>query len=233
MIYGVVLAGGSGTRMKSSIPKQFLMLEGEPVIIHSLKVFANSEKIDCVILAVPKEHIECTKEIVNKYLKAKINIVCGGKDRNESLMNVLNFIEKSSGIDEKTIVVTHDAVRPFVSEKMIEDNISAMDECDACDTCIPSTDTIIESLNGNFASAMPNRTVLYQCQTPQTFKAQALKELYNSLSEEEKATLTDAGKIFFIRNKKVKIVMGDVSNMKITYPGDISLAEAIIKERRK
>lgn len=233
MVYGAVLAGGSGTRMNTSVPKQFLMLGGEPVIVHTLRAFVNSPKIDKVILAVPKEHIEKASEIIKKYLGSDIKIVSGGENRNESLMNVLAFIENNFGMDEETIVVTHDAVRPFVSERMIEENVESMSVYNACDTCIPATDTVIESLGGETVSAMPERQSLYQCQTPQTFKALKLKNLYNSLTAEEKKTLTDTGKIFFIRNEKVKIVMGDVSNLKITYPVDIALAEAILKERKK
>lgn len=233
MVFGIVLAGGSGSRMNTVVPKQFMMLSGKPVIIYSVEKFLNSPEIDRVIIAVPSDDTEYAKELLKKYLGKPVDTVVGGADRNSSLMNVLNFLEREYGMNEDTIVVTHDAARPFVSERIIADNVEAMKKYDACDTCIPASDTIIESFNGKTASAMPDRSRLYQCQTPQTFKALKLKKLYSSLTESEKEKLTDAGKIFFLRKEKVGIVLGDIRNMKLTYSGDIALAEVIAKERKE
>ena len=127
--------------------------------------------------------------------------------------------------------ITHDAVRPFVTYRIIEDNIKAAKEFGACDTVIPATDTIVESTDGNSVSSIPNRASLYQGQTPQSFKALKLKELYESLEESEKAILTDAAKIFVIKGETVSLVRGENSNIKITYPYDLTVAESLLKQQ--
>lgn len=229
MIFAIVLAGGSGSRMKSELPKQFMPLGGKPVAYYSLNTFFNSDKIDRVLFVTPNSYLELGEEISEKYFSSDIDVLAGGDDRNESLMNAIKFIEKNYSLDENTVVLTHDAARPFVSEKMIEDNIAAMADADACDTCISAVDTVIEA-KGGFATAMPERSSMLYCQTPQTFKAKKLKELYYSLSEQQKKTLTDAGKIFFLCGQKVKIAEGSQDNIKITYPKDFDLAEAILRK---
>lgn len=228
MVFAVVLAGGNGSRMGSDIPKQFVDLLSKPVIYYSLNTFEKSEYTDKTILVVPKEYISLGEEISAKYFSSSVYVTNGGSDRNESLMNALQFIEENFGAHEDTIVVTHDGARPFVSERMIKENVEAMKEFNACDTCIESTDTVIEAKNG-IAVSMPERKFVFRCQTPQTFKALKLKEYYNSLSEKEKSALTDAGKIFFLKGEKVKIVEGDQNNIKITYPEDLLLAKGILE----
>ncbi len=229
MVFALVLAGGSGSRMGADMPKQFIDLLSKPVIYYSLNTFEKSEYIDKTVLVVPKEYISLGEEISRKYFSSRVFVTTGGSDRNESLMNAVAFIEKNFGADDETVVVTHDGARPFVSERMIKENVEAMREFNACDTCIESTDTVIEAKD-SVATSMPERKFVFRCQTPQTFKALKLKEHYNSLSEEEKATLTDAGKIFFLKGEKVKIVKGDQNNIKITYPEDLMLARSILEQ---
>ena len=136
---------------------------------------------------------------------------------------------KKYGIDENTIVVTHDAVRPFVTYRMIRDNIEMAKRFGACDTVIPATDTIVVSEDGEIISAIPDRTKVYQGQTPQSFKAKSFMELYEGLDEDTKKILTDAAKVFLINGEKVHLVKGENYNIKITYPYDIAVAEALLK----
>ena len=230
MVFGVVLAGGSGSRMGADLPKQFMELCSKPVICYSLDTFLKSEYIDKTVLVVPKDYLPLAEEISRKYFACDVYVTAGGSDRNESLMNAIAFIEENFGADEETVVVTHDGARPFVSERMIKENVEAMREFDACDTCIESTDTVIEAKDG-VAFAMPERQYIFRCQTPQTFKALKLKEYYNSLTDEQKSALTDAGKIFFLKGEKVKIVAGDQNNIKITYPSDLDFARNILEKQ--
>ena len=144
-------------------------------------------------------------------------------------MNAIAYIEKNYRLDDDTIIVTHDAVRPFVTYRIIQDNIKAAKEFGACDTVIPATDTIVESCDKLTISSIPNRANLYQGQTPQSFKAKKLKELYDELTEDEKEILTDAAKIFVIKGENVSLVDGEISNIKITYPYDLTVAEALLK----
>ena len=143
-------------------------------------------------------------------------------------MNSINYIDENYGIDEESIIITHDSVRPFVTHRIIEDNIKAAKKYGACDTVIPATDTIVESINGTTIESIPVRDYYYQGQTPQSFNIKKLFNLINSLTDEESNILTDACKIFVL--KDVHLVDGDVTNIKITYPYDLKLANTILED---
>lgn len=232
MIYGVILAGGIGSRMGSiEKPKQFLSIGEKPVIIHTVEKFRLIKDFDEVLVLCPDDWTEYTDELIEKYIpnRTSIKVLSGGPTRNETLMNAIRYIESKGCLDDETVIVTHDAVRPFVTLRILQENIRAMEQCDACDTVIPATDTIVESLNHEDISTIPDRKFLYQGQTPQTFKAKKLKYLYENLTEEEKDVLTDAAKIFVIKGESVKLIRGETFNIKITYPYDLTVAEALIK----
>ena len=232
MIYGVILAGGIGSRMGSiEKPTQFLSIGEKPVIIHTVEKFRLIKDFDEVLVLCPDDWTEYTDELIEKHIpdRSSIKVLSGGPTRNETLMNAIRYIESKGCLDDETVIVTHDAVRPFVTLRILQENIRAMEQCDACDTVIPATDTIVESLNHGDISTIPDRKFLYQGQTPQTFKAKKLKYLYENLTEEEKNILTDAAKIFVIKGESVKLIRGETFNIKITYPYDLTVAEALIK----
>ena len=144
-------------------------------------------------------------------------------------MNAINYIEENFDIDDESVIVTHDAVRPFLTHRIINENILFAKKYGACDTVIPATDTIIQSENGEFISSIPKREFMFQGQTPQSFKMLKLKELYNGLTDNEKEILTDAAKIFVIKGEKVHLVDGEINNIKITYPYDLKVANGMLK----
>lgn len=233
MIYAGVLAGGKGTRMgRTELPKQFLNIGNKPIIVHTVEQFLICNKIDKIVIATSENWRSYTEDIIAKYYpdNEKIAIVNGGVSRNETIMNICKYIKEDSK-EEENIVVTHDAVRPFITQKIIEDNVEAIlnKEIDAVDTVIPAYDTIVESKEDELISNIPIRDFMYQGQTPQTFRVNELMENYNNLTEEEKNILTDATKIYVLKNKRVKIVMGGTFNMKITNAFDLKLANAIVK----
>ena len=235
MIFGVVLAGGIGSRMGNvDKPKQYLLVGEKPIIIHTLERFYVQNEFEKIIVLCPEEWVSHTKNLIKKYMKGteRIVVLQGGDTRNETIMNSLRYIEKEYGLDDDTIVVTHDSVRPFVTQRIIEENIKYAKEYGACDTAVAATDTIVYSQDNVLISDIPDRSKMYQGQTPQTINALKLKNLYESLTEEEKATLTDAAKIFVMKGEKVHIVDGEVFNIKITYPYDLRVAEALIREER-
>ena len=141
-VYGVVLAGGKGTRMGNvEKPKQFMEVGGKPIIIHTLEKFVVNPQFERVIVLSPKQWITYTQDIIKKYilLSDKIDVIEGGATRNDTIMNAISHIEKFYGLDEETIIVTHDSVRPFVTHRILEDNIHYAKEYGACDTVIPAT----------------------------------------------------------------------------------------------
>ncbi|MBQ6455983.1 MAG: 2-C-methyl-D-erythritol 4-phosphate cytidylyltransferase [Mogibacterium sp.] len=234
MIYAAVLAGGTGTRMGADKPKQFLEFAGRPVIIHTTEHFLRHEQIDRVIVVTPEIWCGYTEQLMEEYFgDSGIIVVAGGETRNETLMNAIAAIEAEGGLDDDTVIVTHDAVRPFVTEEMISGNILAAQETGACETAFPSTDTILETDDGRLVKSVPDRSRLWMVQTPQSFRAKKLRELYRSLTEEEKSVLTDAARIYVMKGEPVAIVMGDSSNIKITYPDDIQIAESIWNRQHK
>lgn len=231
MIYGAILAGGIGSRMGNEKPKQYINIGEKPVILHTIEKFCLCPEFKEVLVLCPRDWVEYTKGLVNKYIDSSnnINVIPGGETRNETIMNAIAYIEAVGDLNEDTLIVTHDAVRPFVTYRIIMDNIKAAQEYGACDTVVPATDTIVDSMDGEIISAIPDRSKLYQGQTPQSFKALKLKNLYESLTDEEKDILTDAAKIFVMKGEKVYLVKGETSNMKITYPYDLTVAESLLK----
>ena len=236
MVFAVICAGGIGSRMgNAEKPKQYLNVGGKPIILHTIEKFVVNEEFEKIIVLVPESWISYTKDIINKHLQGieKVEVMAGGSDRNSTIMNAINYIEEKFGLDDDTIIVTHDAVRPFVTHRIIMDNIEAAVKVGACDTVIPATDTIVESLGGEKISSIPDRSKVYQGQTPQSFRAKRLKELYSSLTDEEKAILTDAAKIYLLKGEAVHLVRGEVFNIKITYPYDLTVAETLINTDRE
>jgi len=229
MNFGGILAGGTGTRMgRTDLPKQFLMLGEKPIIIHTIEQFLIAPDINHIIVAVPENWISYTQDIINKYCSDnRINVIQGGSDRNGTIMNICTYIHENFK-GEDNIVVTHDAVRPFLTQRIIKDNIELCKKYGATDTVIPATDTIVESKNGNIISNIPVRKEMYQGQTPQSFKVENFMNEYNSLTEDEKQILTDACKVYVIKGKEVGLVMGESYNMKVTTKYDLKLANLML-----
>lgn len=230
MNFAGILAGGMGTRMgKTDLPKQFLMLGDKPIIIHTVEQFIIAEKIDQIVIAVPENWINYTKDIIDKYCKDdRIHVIQGGKSRNETVLNVCKYIKENYEVTENDVVVTHDAVRPFITQRIINDNIERCKEYGAADTVIPATDTIVEAKDNTVISNIPIRDMMYQGQTPQSFNIIKFMEVSNKLTEEEKEILTDACKIYVLKNQKVGLVMGELYNMKITTMYDLKMANLML-----
>lgn len=232
LIYAGILAGGQGTRMGNvAMPKQFLLLNEKPIIVHTIEKFILNDSFKKIIIATPKEWINHTNDILKKYNIniPRVIVIEGGKERNDTIMNIISWIEEADGLQDDDIIVTHDAVRPFLTHRIIEENIEMGLKFGAVDTAIEAIDTIVVSEDGNYINDIPRRETMYQGQTPQTFNAKQLKNLYNELSNEEKEILTDACKIFSIKNEKVKLVKGEVFNIKVTVPYDLKIANSIIQ----
>lgn len=245
MIYAEILAGGSGKRFgNKDLPKQYVMLGKKPIIIHTIEQFVINPKIDKIIVCTPKEWINYTEDLINKYIPNcdSIEITAGGDTRNETIINGAKYIEKKYGLTDKDVIITHDAVRPFINQRIIDDNIKAVKHMNAVDTAIPATDTIIDTGKNEILGdseedfmieSIPNRNSLYYGQTPQSFNIKELMSTYNQLTDKEKEILTDACKIFVLKGKKVKIVKGETFNIKITTVFDLKMAEAILMESKK
>ncbi|GEK35187.1 IspD/TarI family cytidylyltransferase [Kurthia sibirica] len=232
MIYAGILAGGKGTRMGNvPMPKQFLTLQNKAIIIHTVEKFILNSKIDKIICAVPKDWVQYTNDLLKKHQLniPRVSVVSGGTDRNDTIMKVIEAIEGEFQTTEEDILITHDAVRPFLTHRIIEENIEKGLLNGAVDTVIEAIDTIVESTDGQYITNIPVRSAMYQGQTPQTFNIKKLKSLYDGLTSEEKEILTDAAKIFVIKGEKVGLVRGETYNIKVTTPYDLNVANSILK----
>lgn len=218
----------------SDIPKQFLPLGDKPIVIHTLEKFLACTQLDEIYIGVHGDWVGYMDELIIKYVptyRDKIHTITGGTDRNGTIQNIIQAIEQEHGESEDHVIVTHDSVRPFVSLRMIEENIEYALKFGAVDTVVCAIDTIVISDDGKTIAEIPERARMFQGQTPQSFQISVLKKLYTTLSDDEKKILTDACKICVIRNYPVHLVEGSGTNLKITTPADYKIAQAMVGEK--
>ena len=225
MVSAIVLAAGSGSRMNQKKEKQFLLLDGKPVLYYSLRTFEASI-VDEIILVTKEKDIDyCRQEIVEKYGFTKVRrIVSGGKERYDSVQRGLKAADKRNNI-----IMIHDAARPFVTNRMILDSISAARRYKACTVAVPVKDTIKVVDEYEFGVETPDRSTLYIIQTPQTFDRGLLREAYDRLRISGDKDITDDTMIVErYLDQRVKMVEGSYKNIKITTPEDMPVAEALL-----
>ena len=231
MVFGAILAGGTGSRMGNyTLPKQFLPLCDKPVVVHVIEKFLVHPEIDYVVVGTNPEWHQYMEDLIKKYFPDEKNLLLtdGGTDRNSTICNIIQEIRKISQNDSD-IIVTHDAVRPFVTIKMISDNIALASQYGVCDTVIPATDTIVYSDNHEYITDIPIRKNTYQGQTPQSFQIKLFETVYQEMTAEELAVVTDACKMFMLKGHKVYLAEGHTSNMKITYSDDYKTAQIMLR----
>jgi 2-C-methyl-D-erythritol 4-phosphate cytidylyltransferase len=227
----MILAGGIGSRMQSpELPKQYLKIDNEPIIVRTVRNFIDFGSFRAGVICCPVDWIEYTKALLLEYgiSTDTVFVVPGGKNRNSSVQNGCCFLTKKFNVADDDVILTHDAVRPFIDSRIIKDNISAVNEFGAANTVMPVYDSIIRTSTGEFLSDHLPRKELYRVQTPQSFRLKELENVINSLSDEELETYTDVASIFCDRGFRVRLVVGLDNNIKITTPFDMAVAETII-----
>ncbi len=228
----VVLAAGNGSRMHSKVKKQYMEVNGKPLIFYALQKFQESF-IEEIVLVVSKGDIEyCQKEIVEKYNFSKVKkIVEGGKERYDSVRNGLHALSSDT-----RYVMIHDGARPFITEDILERALNGARENKACVVGMPVKDTIKIIDENKFAIETPNRSLLWLVQTPQTFEYKLILDLYDQLEEKSEELkkkginiTDDAMVVETLSDVRVKLIEGSYNNIKITTPEDIRTAEDIIR----
>ncbi len=230
-LYYMILAGGVGSRMKSpELPKQFLKVADVPILVRTLNNFEDFGSFRAGVVCCPVDWVEYTKATLYEYGISSDNVfvIPGGSNRNNSVKNGCRFLSERFNISDKDIILTHDAVRPFIDTRVIKDNIDAVKEYGASNTVMPVFDSIIRSSTGDFFTEHLKRSELYRVQTPQSFRLKELVSLMNSLSEKELSEYTDLASIFADRGYRVKLVEGLDTNIKITTPFDMAVAQTVI-----
>ena len=230
----IVLAAGAGKRMQSAVAKQYMLLDGKPIIWYALNAFEKSEHIQQVILVVGAGEIPfCREEIIERFGFTKVKeIVEGGAERYLSVWEGLKCLKPEEG----NFVFVHDGARPFVTEAIIRDAYEAVREYGACVVGMPVKDTIKVVDEEDFAVQTPNRKTLWAVQTPQVFEELLIYKSYEEVVqnlEELKAKgieiTDDAMVVETVSNRKVKLIKGSYENIKITTPEDILVAQSFLK----
>lgn len=218
----IITAGGMGRRMGGEIPKQFLCLLGTPILVRTLNTFVQAGCFRAIILTVPSAHLPETKELLARYgLVTACRIVAGGETRQESVLAGLEALDDDIGV-----VLVHDGVRPLVSQAIILSCLQAVRTHGAAITAIPVKDTLKEA-SGQVVAGTVDRDRLWRAQTPQGAKVDLLRQAYQNASLEHFSG-TDEASLLERSGCPVVIVSGSETNLKITLPEDIAMAEALL-----
>ena len=223
--YAIILASGKGERTGLDIPKQFVKIAGKTVLEHTINTFDKHTGIDEIIIVSNPDYISLTEDIIkrNDYKKVK-KILAGGKTRRES-----SYIGVSSIEEENGKVLIHDAVRPFLQSKIIDECISALDSYKAVDVAINSADTIVKVDNKNIIEEIPERKYLKRGQTPQAFELQLIRKAHELANNNNITVTDDCGLIVKLKLADVYVINGDDFNRKITYPIDVAIADKLFQ----
>ncbi len=228
MCSAVLVAAGKGERFGSKIPKQFIELNGKPVIYYSLKALCDSEIIDEVIIVTSEEWIEfCTEEVVRKYGFGKVDgIVIGGDTRVESVRAGVIVCDISSDY-----VFIHDAARPMLTEDLIRRGYETVIKYDTAVAALPSSDTLKEAASDGVVQRTLDRRSIWRVQTPQIFKYELILKACFDLSEEDKKEITDDAMLIERKSKvPVHLFCGSEDNIKITTAVDLEFAKDRLRE---
>jgi 2-C-methyl-D-erythritol 4-phosphate cytidylyltransferase len=230
-IFGALLAGGIGSRMENTqLPKQFLLLGGKPIIIIALQKMLEVKEFDFIYIAIHKDWEWYLNKILNSngIFDKRIRIIFGGNDRIDTIDNIIHYIENDEKINEDDIIVFHDAVRPFVSVKILHNCILYANKYGACNSSIPTVDTMYWSENGEKIDSTPNRKYIYHGQTPESFNLRLFKNVIEQLTAEERTFVTGIAQICIQKGIPVYMIPGDSRNIKITTEVDLLMAQALL-----
>lgn len=243
----IVLAAGAGKRMNSKVAKQYIELNEKPILWYALNTFSESKLVSDIVLVVgagEEEYVQ--KEIVDKYGFDKVKLICqGGAERYLSVWNGLRAImdagflvtDSSNDNNRNAYIAIHDGARPFVTEQILQDTLSAAKQYKACVAAMPVKDTIKIADEEGFAAQTPKRDLVWAVQTPQVFEGLLIYNAYakliaelEELTKQGVAVTDDAMVVEYMTGEKVRLVKASYENIKITTPEDLILAQGILEK---
>jgi 2-C-methyl-D-erythritol 4-phosphate cytidylyltransferase len=224
-VYAIIVAAGKGLRLQGVLRKQYLALDGVPILRHTLNTIDGCEQVNQIILVAPKEDLDfCRNEfLMSSELQKDVRLVAGGSERQDSVFNGLNAIESDDGI-----VLIHDGVRPFVRRSHLTACINGAAEFGACILGIPAFDTVKQVSSTNEITQTLKRDNLWLAQTPQAFQLKLIKKAHEAAKQEGFVGTDDASLVERL-GEVVKIIPGSRSNIKITDREDLKLAQALFQ----
>lgn len=238
MIYAGILAAGLGIRMhRQDLPKPFLPLGSKPMIIHTLEQFFMNQRLQRIIIVVHNDWITYTQDLLAQYSDwdKECCVIPGGRNKSESMYEIVKFIRGKWDIGEEDILIAHDAIRPFITGRLINDNIETAIKYGAANTAMPTNDALLESHDGKKLESVPTHEHLYAEQTPQTYKLPNLIKVFDDAREKNisLASESELPRLYIKSGFPMYLVHGEYFNMKIINPYDLEVAEALLKERQK
>lgn len=229
MNIAVILAGGSGIRLEKSLPKQFFKVAGKMVIEHAVEAFEKNKLIDEIAIVISNHYLFMVEDMIikNNWKKVK-RVLIGGKERYQSSLAAINAYNELKDAN----LIFHDAARPLISQRIINDVVKAMDNYKAVDVAINSADTIIEVQN-DIITAIPERIKMLRGQTPQGFKQEIIAKAYELALEDENFKATDDCGVVkkYLPEEDIYVVKGEEVNMKLTYPEDTYVLDKLFQLR--
>ena len=238
MIYAGIMAAGLGVRMhRQDLPKPFLILGNRPIIIHALEQFWINERIDKIIVVVAEAWRTYAEDLIAKYnsFNKEITVISGGRSKTESVNFVVKHILNSVGLNDDDIILMHDAIRPFVTQRIIDNNIDTALQYKAATTVMTTNDTIIVSSENHYLDDVPEKQMMLAEQTPITFSLKNLEKMFELAEIEgiELSTVTELSRLYLRLIGKARLVRGEYSNTKIINSYDLEIANALLTEMLK
>ncbi|WP_036553962.1 2-C-methyl-D-erythritol 4-phosphate cytidylyltransferase [Nocardiopsis sp. CNT312] len=235
-VIAAVLAGGVGSRMGAATPKQLLPLAGQPIIAHSVAAFEDCPDVDDIVVLMVAEHVGRVEDIVADAGFTKVRAVLpGGATRTETSRAALDAMEGAAGTD---LALLHDAARPLLRPATVSACVAALGTAGAVGVAVPSTDTTVRvapgRTGGEVIADVPPRSELRRMQTPQGFRLDVVRRAYALAAADPGLVATDdCGVVLrYLPGEEVRIVGGDEANIKVTNPGDVEVAEALLRRAR-
>lgn len=224
-----IFAGGSGVRMNTkSRPKQFLELNGKPIIIYTLELFDNHPEVDAIVVACIESWIPFLKKMLRKFeINKVVDIVAGGQTGQDSIYNALCAAERYAGDDDATVMI-HDGVRPLITEQTITSNLRTVEAYGSCITCVPATETFIVTQPDGSLN-IPSRANSLIARAPQSFKLKDIIAAHRQAIADNRHNFIDSCTMMSHYNHHLATVMGPMENIKITTPTDYFLFRAMVK----
>lgn len=232
-VIAIIFAGGTGVRMGAELPKQFIEVEGKPIMIHTLDIFENSPMVDEIYIACKEDYLDMLNELIDRYKIDKVrSVVPGGTTALGSQYNGL--AEAAKNAPDDAIVLIHDGVRPCINDELIEEVVKLTEEKGAVATCTPMFETPVVSKGGEVVEATPKRGDCYTAQAPQAFTLGELLAAHEAVRKDnpEYTGLVDSCSLMRSIGKDVAILKGPRSNIKVTTPEDLYIFKAMLEYRR-
>ena len=230
MNIAIIFAGGSGVRMGAGIPKQFLEVEGRPVLIHTLRLFQYHRQIDKIYLSVLEDYIPYAQSLIEEFRITKVaGIMAGGKTAQDSIYIALKKAAEEN--DGDSVVLLHDGVRPYVSSDVISENIRTVREKGNAITCTPCYETILLSKSGSNVDSVPYRKETFAAQAPQSFFLKDIIAYHDRIRATETGyeNMVDACTIIKSLGVEAHMVQGNRGNIKVTTPEDVYIFRALLQ----